>query len=156
MTSLTDLAFADIRGAAMLGDAFGPGFPAEGRLPGRARPMFKFLHAADIHLDSPLKGLDRYEGCPSDEIRGATRRALDNLVKLAIEEEVAFVLIAGDVYDGDWKDHNTGLWFVRQMARLRDARIPVFLIRGNHDAQNKMTALQIGRASCRERVSSPV
>ena len=101
--------------------------------------MFKFLHAADIHLDSPLKGLDRYEGCPSDEIRGATRRALDNLVKLAIEENVAFVLIAGDVYDGDWKDHNTGLWFVKRMAELRDARIAVFLIRGNHDAKNRMT-----------------
>ena len=101
--------------------------------------MFKFLHAADIHLDSPLRGLDRYEGCPSDEIRGATRRALDNLVQLAIEEQVAFVLIAGDVYDGDWKDHNTGLWFVKRMAELRDAGIKVFLIRGNHDAQNRMT-----------------
>jgi DNA repair exonuclease SbcCD nuclease subunit len=101
--------------------------------------MFKFLHAADIHLDSPLRGLDRYEGCPSDEIRGATRRALDNLVRLAIEEKVAFVLIAGDVYDGDWKDHNTGLWFVKRMAELRDAKIAVFLIRGNHDAKNRMT-----------------
>ena len=101
--------------------------------------MFKFLHAADIHLDSPLKGLDRYEGCPSDEIRRATRRALDNLVRLAVEEEVAFVLIAGDVYDGDWKDHNTGLWFVKRMAELRDAKIAVFLIRGNHDAKNRMT-----------------
>ena len=101
--------------------------------------MFKFLHAADIHLDSPLRGLDRYEGCPSEEIRGATRRALDNLVKLAVEEKVAFVLIAGDVYDGDWKDHNTGLWFVKRMAELRDSGIKVFLIRGNHDAKNRMT-----------------
>jgi exonuclease SbcD len=101
--------------------------------------MFKFLHSADIHLDSPLRGLDRYEGCPSDEIRGATRRALDNLVKLAISEQVAFVLIAGDVYDGDWKDHNTGLWFVKRMAELRDSKIAVFLIRGNHDAKNRMT-----------------
>jgi exonuclease SbcD len=101
--------------------------------------MFKFLHAADIHLDSPLRGLDRYEGCPGEEIRGATRRALDNLVGLAIEEGVAFVLIAGDVYDGDWKDHNTGLWFVKRMAMLREAGIKVFLIQGNHDAQNRMT-----------------
>jgi DNA repair protein SbcD/Mre11 len=107
----------------------------------RAAPslMFKFLHAADIHLDSPLRGLDRYEGCPSDQIRGATRLALDNLVDLAIKEKVAFVLIAGDVYDGDWKDHNTGLWFVGRMARLRQAGIKVFLIQGNHDAQNRMT-----------------
>jgi exonuclease SbcD len=117
-----------------------PGFSAEGdSLKGWAGSMFKFLHAADIHLDSPLRGLDRYEGCPIDEIRGATRKALDNLVRLAIVEQVAFVLIAGDVYDGDWKDHNTGLWFVRRMAELRDAGIKVYLIRGNHDAKNKMT-----------------
>lgn len=102
--------------------------------------MFKFLHAADLHLDSPLRGLGRSDDLPADRIRSSTRAALENLVALAVEEKVAFVLIAGDVYDGDWKDYNTGLFFVRQMARLRDAKVPVFLIRGNHDAQNKMTA----------------
>lgn len=101
--------------------------------------MFKFLHAADIHLDSPQLGLDRYEGAPVEECRGSTRRALENLVRLAVEEKVAFVLIVGDLYDGDWPDYNTGLFFGRQMARLRDAGIRVVLIRGNHDAQNKMT-----------------
>lgn len=101
--------------------------------------MFKFIHAADIHLDSPLLGLERYEGAPVDEIRGATRRALENLVQLAIDEAVQFVLIAGDVYDGDWRDASTGLYFVKQMARLREAKIPVYLIAGNHDAANKMT-----------------
>ena len=99
----------------------------------------KFLHAADIHLDSPLKGLEQYEGAPVEEIRGATRRALSRMVDLALEEEVDFVLIAGDLYDGDWKDHNTGLYFVSQIARLREAEIPVVMIRGNHDAENKMT-----------------
>ncbi|MGM0488340.1 MAG: metallophosphoesterase family protein, partial [Planctomycetota bacterium] len=79
--------------------------------------MIRFIHTADIHLDSPLKGLERYEGAPVDEIRGATRQALENLVELAIDREVDFVLIAGDLYDGDWKDHNTGLFFVGQMNR---------------------------------------
>lgn len=101
--------------------------------------MFKFLHAADIHLDSPLKGLERYEGAPAADLREATRRALLNLVQLAIEEQVAFVLVAGDLYDGDWRDYNTGLFFVKQMARLREADIPAYLIAGNHDAQSKMT-----------------
>jgi DNA repair exonuclease SbcCD nuclease subunit len=101
--------------------------------------MFKFLHAADIHLDSPLRGLQRYEGAPVDEIRQATRRAFENLVQLAIDQSVAFVLIAGDLYDGDWKDHRTGLYFVSQMVRLREAGIPVVIIAGNHDAANKMT-----------------
>jgi DNA repair exonuclease SbcCD nuclease subunit len=101
--------------------------------------MFKFLHAADIHLDSPLRGLDRYDGAPVDECRLATRRALENLVRVAVDERVAFVLIAGDLYDGDWEDFNTGLFFSKQMARLLDEKINVFLIRGNHDAANKMT-----------------
>lgn len=101
--------------------------------------MFKFIHAADIHLDSPLRGLEQYEGAPTTEIRGAARRALENLVDLAIEESVRFLLIAGDFYDGDWRDYNTGLFFTRQMTRLREADIPVYLIAGNHDAANRMT-----------------
>lgn len=101
--------------------------------------MFRFIHAADIHLDSPLRGLERYEGAPVEEIRSATRRALENLVRLATDEQVDFVLIAGDLYDGDWPDHNTGLFFAAQMAKLRAANIPLFLITGNHDAAKKMT-----------------
>jgi len=57
----------------------------------------KFIHAADIHLDSALHGLERYEGAPVDEIRSATRRAFDNLIELAMDEEVAFVLLVGDL-----------------------------------------------------------
>jgi DNA repair exonuclease SbcCD nuclease subunit len=101
--------------------------------------MFKFIHTADIHLDSPLRGLEQYEGAPVAEIRGSTRRALQNLVALAIEERVAFVLIAGDLYDGDWPDYGTGLFLKYQMEQLRDAAIRVFVIQGNHDAANLMT-----------------
>ena len=98
--------------------------------------MFQFLHAADLHLDSPLHGLEQYDGAPVEAIRQATRRALENLVQLAIEEQVAFVVIAGDIYDGDWKDYNTGLFFTTQMSRLAEAGIRVYLISGNHDAQS--------------------
>jgi len=59
--------------------------------------MFRFLHAADIHLDSAMVGLDLPEGTPLDQVRGATRRAFDNLVDLAIREQVAFVLLSGDI-----------------------------------------------------------
>jgi DNA repair exonuclease SbcCD nuclease subunit len=98
-----------------------------------------FLHAADIHLDSPLKGLEQYEHAPAERIRAATRRAFERLIDLALERRVDFVLIAGDLYDGDWRDYNTGLYLVRQLGRLREAEIPVFVIAGNHDAANKMT-----------------
>ncbi len=101
--------------------------------------MFRFIHAADIHLDSALRGLERYEGAPVDEIRGATRRAFDNLIELAIDEEVDFVLLAGDLYDGDWKDYNTGLYFMKRMDRLREAGIKVFIVAGNHDAASQIT-----------------
>ena len=101
--------------------------------------MFTFLHAADIHLDSPLKGLEAYPDAPVEQIRGAARRAFDNLIDLAIAEEVAFVLLAGDLFDGDWKDYNTGLYFVNRLGRLRSVGIPVFLVSGNHDAASQIT-----------------
>ena len=96
--------------------------------------MFRFIHAADPHLDSPLQGLELHEGAPVGVLRGATRRAFGNLVDLAIEEAVDFVVIAGDLYDGDWKDYSTGLFFRSQMVRLQAKGIPVYLIAGNHDA----------------------
>jgi DNA repair protein SbcD/Mre11 len=98
----------------------------------------KILHAADLHIDSPLRGLSRYEGAPEEDLRLATRRALENLVRLAIELPVDAVLLAGDVYDGDWRDYSTGLYFSRQMAALGRAGIRVYMISGNHDAQNRM------------------
>lgn len=99
----------------------------------------KFIHAADIHLDSPMLGLERYDGAPVEEVRAATRRALRNLVELAISEAVGFVLIAGDLYDGDWKDYNTGLFFLTQMNKLRESGIQVFIVAGNHDAASQIT-----------------
>jgi len=101
--------------------------------------MFRFIHAADLHLDSPMLRLEAYEGAPVEELRGATRRAFENLVDLAVSEAVDFVLIAGDLYDGDWKDYNTGLHFVAQAGRLREAGIPVFIVAGNHDAASRIT-----------------
>lgn len=99
----------------------------------------KFIHTADLHLDSPLRGLAAYPDAPAERLRTATRDAFQALVAHAIDEQVDFVVIAGDVYDGDWKDFNTGLFFVRQMGRLRQAGIPVYLLHGNHDAESEMT-----------------
>jgi len=102
---------------------------------------FRFVHAADIHLDSPLIGLEEYPDAPAEEIRGATRRALENLVDLCLAENVAFLLIAGDIYDGGWKSAETGRFFATQMLRLAkaDPPIPVFAIKGNHDAASAIS-----------------
>jgi DNA repair exonuclease SbcCD nuclease subunit len=99
----------------------------------------KLLHAADLHIDSPLRGLSRYEGAPAEEIREAARRAVDNLVELALAESVDAVLLAGDIYDGDWKDYHTGLFFTDRMRRLHEAGIRVLLVAGNHDAASRIT-----------------
>ncbi len=101
--------------------------------------MFRFLHAADIHLDSPLCGLPLYPGATVDSLSSPTREAFSNLVDRAIQKKVAFVIIAGDLYDGNWKDFNTGIFFAAAMGRLREAGIRVVLLRGNHDAESQIT-----------------
>ncbi|WP_394827463.1 exonuclease SbcCD subunit D [Pendulispora albinea] len=93
----------------------------------------KFVHAADLHIDSPLRGLTRYEGAPLERARRATREALERVVGLCLEERADFLVLAGDVFDGDWKDIGTGLFFVSQLARLRETGCRVLLLRGNHD-----------------------
>jgi DNA repair exonuclease SbcCD nuclease subunit len=100
---------------------------------------FRFIHTGDIHLDSPLKGLAGQQGAAAERICTATRVAFSNLIEAAIEDEVSFVVIAGDLYDGDWRDYQTGLFFIKEMGRLAKARIPVFLVYGNHDAENQIT-----------------
>lgn len=99
----------------------------------------RFIHAADIHLDSPLHGLSAYADAPADMLRNATREAFSKLVSAAIDEQVDFMVIAGDLYDGTWRDHNTGIFFCREMGRLRRAGIPVYVLFGNHDAESEMT-----------------
>ncbi len=100
---------------------------------------FRFLHAADIHLDSPLRGLDGHDEDIARRIRTAPREAFEKLIAVAIREAVDFVVIAGDLYDGDWKDYRTGLFFARQMGRLNAHGIPAFLLYGNHDAESRIT-----------------
>ena len=99
----------------------------------------KFIHAADLHVDSPLRGLDSYDGAPVARLRGASRQALIALVELALEQQVAMVLLAGDIYDGNWADFRTGLFFREQMLRLRRSGILVFMVKGNHDAESQIT-----------------
>ena len=98
---------------------------------------FRFLHAADLHLDSPLVGLS----CKSPEfaqrVETASREAFDNLIALAIEEECRFVVFAGDVFDGDVRNFQVALYFMDGMRRLGEAGIDAFVILGNHDSANR-------------------
>jgi DNA repair protein SbcD/Mre11 len=98
----------------------------------------KFIHCADVHLDTPLQGLAQYPGAPANEIRNATRRAFERVLSTAISEKVDFVIVAGDLYDTGLKSFESALFFNKQMARLKDAGISVYLIYGNHDAASKL------------------
>ncbi|MFO1197530.1 MAG: DNA repair exonuclease [Burkholderiaceae bacterium] len=99
----------------------------------------KFLHAADLHIDSPMRGLDTYDGAPLERLRGATRRALEALVDLALREAVDLVVLAGDVYDRDLGDFRAALFFREQMVRLVRAGVRVFVVKGNHDAEGQIS-----------------
>ena len=101
--------------------------------------MFRFIHSSDIHLDSPLRGLIRFEDAPVERIQSATREAFKNLIQLALDEKVAFLLIAGDLWDCDWLDAGPGLFFIQQAARLAKANIHVYIVKGNHDAVSRLT-----------------
>ena len=100
---------------------------------------FSFIHAADLHLGSPLSGLAARDADLARRLASAGRQAFEDLVSRAIERAVAFVVVAGDVYDGDWTDTTIGLFFARQVARLDRAGIPTILVRGNHDAESVIT-----------------
>ncbi len=98
--------------------------------------QFHFLHAADLHIDSPLASLNAKDASVAALFAKANRAAVEALVKEAIDGGAKFVAIAGDVFDGDWKDVSTGLFFAQQLGALHRADIPTFLIKGNHDAES--------------------
>jgi len=100
---------------------------------------FRFIHAADLHLGSPFQGLALKDAAIAELFIEASRKAFSALVDQAVERGVDFFIVAGDVYDGDWKDNKIGLFFNREVARLERAGIPVFLLKGNHDAESVIT-----------------
>lgn len=106
---------------------------------GRDLMRFSFIHAADLHIGSPLAGLGLKDAAVAERFAAAGRRALDALIDETIASNAAFLLIAGDIFDGDWKDVTTGLFFVRALGRLAREGIETFIVKGNHDAENLMS-----------------
>lgn len=100
---------------------------------------FRFVHTADLHLDSPITSLALRNEELARLVRGATRRTLERIVDLSISEQVDALLIAGDLYDGSQTSMATALFLVGQMRRLEAAGVRVFIIRGNHDSQSQIT-----------------
>ncbi|RYG30055.1 MAG: DNA repair exonuclease, partial [Burkholderiales bacterium] len=98
---------------------------------------FRFIHAADLHLDSPLLGLAGKSSEFAARVQSASRDAFDSLIAMAIGEQCRFVLLAGDIFDGELRNFQAGLHFLDGMRRLGEAGIDVFMVLGNHDAANR-------------------
>ncbi len=102
-------------------------------------PLFKFIHTADIHLDSPLLSLALRDPDAAELVANATRQSFEAIIDLCLTEKVDALLIAGDLYDGGHHSMKTAGFLTNQLHRLDRAGIAVFIIRGNHDAISKIT-----------------
>jgi DNA repair protein SbcD/Mre11 len=93
----------------------------------------KFLHTADLHLDSPFQGLQKLPESIFKRIKESTFASFSRIVSLAIEEKVHFMIISGDLFDSEDRSLRAQVRFRQEMKRLEDADIPVYVIHGNHD-----------------------
>jgi len=94
---------------------------------------FSFVHCADLHLDSPFEGLQRVAPEIAAHLRQATFRAFDHVIDLAISEGADFIIVAGDVHDGENRSLQAQLRFRQGLARAADAGRQCFVAHGNHD-----------------------
>ncbi len=93
----------------------------------------RFLHVADLHLDSPFKGISSIPKERWIEVRESTFQAFQRLIDYAVKSKPDFVLIAGDIYDGENRSLRAQHIFQQGMEKLHKEDIPVFLCHGNHD-----------------------
>lgn len=106
--------------------------------------MVKFIHAADLHLDTPFSGLEQTSKELAEKLRAAPFESLAKIVDRALTEKVDFMLLAGDLYNTQRVNIKAQSLFIEQLDRLDESDIPVFLIRGNHDyltAESKTLSL---------------
>jgi DNA repair exonuclease SbcCD nuclease subunit len=103
---------------------------------------FRFIHAADLHLDTPFEGVAAPAPQVADALREASLQAWDRLVKVALDEQVLFVLLAGDIYDGAERGVRAQIRFVSGLKRLDQAGIRTFVVHGNHDPLNGWSAIR--------------
>jgi len=108
---------------------------------------YRFVHTADLHLDSPLKSLALRDAALAEVIGNASRAVFTRIIELCLEEGVDALLIAGDLYDGAQTSMKTARFLTQALRRLDAAGIETFIIRGNHDAESRITAQLVLPAS---------
>jgi exonuclease SbcD len=95
--------------------------------------QIRFIHAADLHLDSPYAGLRQLPKSIFKRVQESTFRSLEKMVEFAIRARVDFMLISGDLYDGEDRSIKAQARLRKQMERLFEHHIEVYLLHGNHD-----------------------
>lgn len=96
-------------------------------------PHLRFVHAADLHLDAPFRGLSLDSEDMGTALCRATFDAFANLVNLCLEKEADFLLVSGDVFNQEKSSLRAQLAFRDGLAELAGHNIPVFVVHGNHD-----------------------
>ncbi len=96
----------------------------------------KFIHTADLHLDTPFRSLRTLNGELAERLKDATVRSFERIITLCLEEQVDFLLVSGDIFDSESKSLAAQLRFVRGLQKLSDHGIPTYFICGNHDPLN--------------------
>jgi len=103
---------------------------------------FRFVHTADLHLDSPLRSLALRDVEVAALVETATRHCFSNIVRLCLDERVDALLIAGDLYDGELRSAKTAAFLLGELRKLSEAGIRTFIVWGNHDAESGLTRLE--------------
>ncbi|MCB5236620.1 MAG: DNA repair exonuclease [Niallia nealsonii] len=95
-----------------------------------------FIHCADLHLDSPMVGLKNLPAFIHNKLKESTFTAFKKIIDTAISKKVDFIIIAGDIYDGEDRSIRAQIRFRDEMLRLKEKQIEVYLVHGNHDHLN--------------------
>jgi len=92
-----------------------------------------FIHAADLHLDRPFLGIDGCGETMKKRVRESTFSAFSRLIQTAIARKVDFILLAGDIFDGETRGLRAETQFKALIRPLADYDIAVYMLHGNHD-----------------------
>ena len=92
-----------------------------------------FIHAADLHLGAPFKGLRSIAPAWADVLLQAIPEAFRSVIETAIKEQVDFVVLAGDIFDNSHPSYADFSLFLSGLKQLQEAGIPVYFVTGNHD-----------------------
>ncbi|MFO8067256.1 MAG: metallophosphoesterase [Bacteroidales bacterium] len=113
-------------------------------------PKIKFVHTADLHLDTPFKGLTQHNATLAERLKNATLKSFDNIVDLCINEKVDFILIAGDIFNSDQQSLSAQISFIKNLNRLHENNISSYFVCGNHDPlESWLPSLKLPETSVR-------